>query len=145
MKETSNESAEKNHNTVMPKTEKTKPKFVLHLDISDQNRLRHRLTILESLVSLRVAAHKKMCRLPKENIPQTDKKYLKTRFMIVLNDTDKYMTQMTHMRGLTFASIYANLYQLEKQFNADIQKYIDISTKYKDKQGVFYTCMNFIR
>lgn len=105
---------------------------------------RNRMIILEALVKLRVAAQKNINRLLYADISLKDRKILKTKFTNTLMEVDKYMMQMTHTRDLEYTTIYASLYQLEAQYNVDLQNYIDILTRSKTKHGILYNCLKYL-
>lgn len=144
----SSKSFKKVQNEVETKTSYNKS-LILYLDIrssTGQNSFTHRnrTIILEALVKLRVAAQKNMNRLPYADISLKDKRSLKTKFTNTLVEVDKYMMQMTHSRELEYTTIYASLYQLEAQYNFDLQNYIDILTSSKTKHGILYNCLKYL-
>lgn len=144
----SNKSFKKVQNEVETKAFYNKS-IKLYFDIcssTGQNSFTHRnrTIILEALVKLRVATQKNMNRLPCADISSKDRKSLKTKFTNTLVEVDKYMMQMTHTRELEYTTIYASLYQLEAQYNFDLQNYIDILTHSKTKHGILYSCLKYL-
>lgn len=145
-----NISDEKSKNVTNEKEIKTSDRsIILYLDVrssTGQNSFTHRnrTIILEALVKLRVAAQKNIIRMSSDNISLKDRKYLETKFTNTLVEVDKYMMEITHTRDLKYTTIYASLYQLESQYNVDLQNYVDILTCSKTKQGILYKCLKYL-
>lgn len=117
---------------------------------------RHRAFILEALVRFRVAVQKTVNRLCGDNpiIPAAERDYLVDRFTDTSKRVDGYMAQMIDSRRLSgrstsFTSLYAGMYQLETQYNADLQRYTEVliateSGEQSSSDLPLCGCMNFL-
>lgn len=102
---------------------------------------RHRAFILEALVRFRVAVQKIVDRVSGDQLitPTVESEYLVDRFTDMSKRIDGYMAQMIDSRrppdkSTSFTSLYAGMFQLETQYNADLRKYSGVLVTTKSGQ-----------
>lgn len=99
---------------------------------SDENRFSqslHKMIILGELQKLRRSLRKHICSLDGIHMPKKDKIYLRMQFTANLIKADEFMIEITRTCNLPCTlQFYVNMFQLEAQFNENLQRYNDILT-----------------